>query len=551
MPQQFTDPYPGPVGIRPPAGLCEAYVRRGWWGRASLTSLLAESLVTHAAIPVKIHSAVRPWTGAVGDLDVAARRVSAALLRRGVNPGDVVAIALPNWAEAFAAFYGALLAGAVVLPIPHFYGHRELRFALTQAAAKVLIVADRVGARDVVSEVDDVRATTPALECVVVVGGRAPKWAFDFNDFIDGVPLGQVAVVDPAATAAIAYTSGTGSSPKGVLLSHRALVFELHHHMTDYVRPRRPQLMGLPASHVGGMLFTSLHPVMTGKPLYVTDSWNPTAVLRAMAAEGLSAGSGSPLFLTSLLDDPHFTSAHADLMGEVVQGGSPVPQSLVRRATELGISVIKAYGSTEHPSVTATASVDAACHQVATVGQALLGVDLRAVDASGAVCGSGVPGEIQTRGPDMFSGYLDATATRDAIDADGWFSTGDVGALDDQGYLTITDRKKDVIIRGGENISAVEVEELLSQLPGVAEVAVVAGPDDRMGERACAFVRVRAAADDLTMPRMREHLRSLGLATRKWPEEIRIVDDFPRTASGKIRKVDLRAELGSTYAVTD
>ena len=177
--------------------------------------------------------------------------------------------------------------------------------------------------------------------------------------------------------------------------------------------------------------------------------------------------------------------------------------------------------------------------------------ELRAVDGSGATCSPGVPGEIQTRGPDMFSGYLDANATRDAIDADGWFSTGDVGSLDDQGYLTITDRKKDVIIRGGENISAVEVEELLASLPSVAEVAVVAGPDLRMGERVCAFVRVRSAADDVSLLVVQEHLRNSGLATRKWPEQIRIVEDFPRTASGKIRKVDLRAELGSERVVSD
>ena len=284
MSQQFTDPIPGPVGVSPPAQLSEAYTRNGWWDTASLASVLASycssmppwrSRYTRHCDPGRVSSPI--CTSLLG-------RVSAALGRRGVKPGDVVAIALPNWAEAFAAFYGALLTGAVVLPIPHFYGHREMLFALEQAQARVLIVADRVAGRDVLAEVDGIRAMTPALD-LVVVGDRAPPWACTFEDFIDVAPCGDTIQPDPAATAAIAYTSGTGASPKGVLLSHRALLFELRHHMTGYVRPTRPPLMGLPASHVGGMLFTSLHPVLTGE----------TAVRhRLLGSHGCVAGDGGP-----------------------------------------------------------------------------------------------------------------------------------------------------------------------------------------------------------------------------------------------------------------
>jgi non-ribosomal peptide synthetase component E (peptide arylation enzyme) len=173
-------------------------------------------------------------------------------------------------------------------------------------------------------------------------------------------------------------------------------------------------------------------------------------------------------------------------------------------------------------------------------------VELRLVDERGCDVAPGTPGEIWSRGPDLCAGYTDPALTRDAFDAQGWYASGDIGILDADGYLTITDRKKDIIIRGGANISAAEIEELLVRMPGVAEVAVVAAPDQRLGEYACAFVRPRPGERAPDLESVRLHLESTGLARSKWPEELRAVDEFPRTPSGKIRKVVLRETLRAT-----
>jgi acyl-CoA synthetase len=158
-------------------------------------------------------------------------------------------------------------------------------------------------------------------------------------------------------------------------------------------------------------------------------------------------------------------------------------------------------------------------------------------------CPAGVPGEIYSRGPDCFPGYTDPALTKECFDADGWYATGDVGVLDDDGYLSIVDRKKDIIIRGGENVSALEVEELVLRLPGVAEVAVVAAPDARLGEHACAFLRPLPGGELPTLEAVRAHLDAAGLARQKWPEEVRVIEEFPRTPSGKVQKFALRDRL--------
>jgi acyl-CoA synthetase (AMP-forming)/AMP-acid ligase II len=204
--------------------------------------------------------------------------------------------------------------------------------------------------------------------------------------------------------------------------------------------------------------------------------------------------------------------------------------------------VTRAYGSTEHPSTTNSKADDPREKRNDTDGRALPGVELRLMDSDGREVDAGRPGEIWSRGPDLCAGYTDP-ALNEAFTRDGWYRTGDVGVLDAGGYLTITDRLKDIIIRGGENVSAAEVEELLQRMPGVAEVAVVAAPDPRLGEHGCAFVRILpdSAAPDLAA--LRRHLEAEGLARQKWPEELRVLSEFPRTPSGKIVKAELRRRL--------
>jgi len=265
----------------------------------------------------------------------------------------------------------------------------------------------------------------------------------------------------------------------------------------------------------------------------LVDVWDPGEVLRLMSEQGLGVTGGATYFMTSLLDHPDFTDDHLAMMPFAGLGGSTVPIAVMDRLAGLGIKAFRSYGSTEHPSVTGCLLEDPEAKRLTTDGRLLPGVELR-LEADG---------EIVTRGPDCCIGYTDADLTASVFDEDGWYHTGDVGVLDDEGYLTITDRLSDIIIRGGENISAQEIEELLLGMDAVAEASVVAAPDERLGERAAAFLRIHEGTTGPTLEQVRAHMEAAGLARQKWPESLQEVVDFPRTPSGKVQKYVLRQQL--------
>ena len=250
-----------------------------------------------------------------------------------------------------------------------------------------------------------------------------------------------------------------------------------------------------------------------------------------MSTIGVSGG--ATYFLTSLLDHPEFTPEHLALMPFAGLGGSTVPVAVTERATRLGIKVFRSYGSTEHPSITGCLLSEPESKRLTTDGRALPGVEVRLSEV----------GEILSRGPDCCLGYTDSELTRRVFDEDGWYHTGDVGILDDEGYLTITDRISDIIIRGGENLSSQEIEDVLLGMEAIAEVSVVGAPDERLGERAAAVVRTHPGLAAPTLEEVRSHLAAAGLARQKWPESIHVVDEFPRTPSGKVQKFRLRQQL--------
>jgi acyl-CoA synthetase (AMP-forming)/AMP-acid ligase II len=496
-----------------PAQLASRYVRDGQWTDDILGRVLDDGLRRGAAQPFTVRSHTRPWRGTLGDVRAMARRVAGGLRARGVGAGDAVAFQLPNWAEAAATFYAAATLGAVVVPIVHFYGPKEVGYILRRTNVKALVTADRFAHLDYLANLERLRPDLPDLELVSVVGEDAAGH-LPFADLLAAEAVDGPVEVDPASPALVAYTSGTTSDPKGVIHSHRSIVFEVKQLSGAQATGARPSLVGAPVGHGIGMLAALLIPVWQGNAIHLIDQWVPKEVLAAMLEEGVSAGAGATFFLTSLLDEPGIDDRHLELMHHMGLGGAAVPYAVAERATKLGLSLVRMYGSTEHPSITGCTHDDPLEKRLGTDGRPLAGVELRLVDDAGGDVATGEPGEIVSRGPDLFAGYTDASLNRECFDSDGWFSTGDIGVLDDDGFLAIVDRKKDIIIRGGENISALEVEELLLRMDGVAEVAVVAAPDVRLGEHAAAFVRLLpgspASAFDLTA--VRAHLDAAGLA---------------------------------------
>ena len=527
------------------------YVRQGFWDDQTLGRLLADGLRDAAELPFTVRSDRRPYRGTLGAVDALARQVAAGMRARGVEPGDAVAFQLPNWLEAAATFYAIAYLGAVVVPIVHFYGPKEVAYILARTRVKALVTADHFGAQDFLANLDTMRGDLHDLEWVAVVGDRVGPGDLAFDALLHAGSLDALAVVDPNAPALVAYTSGTTSDPKGVVHAHRTIGAEIRQLggiqpdevLADTEKPP-PSITGAPVGHGIGMLAALLMPVAGRRPIHLIDVWEPGRVLQAMLDLGCSAGQGSTYFLTSLLDHPDFDPVrHVALMPVIGLGGSAVPAAVGERAERLGITTTRSFGSTEHPSITGCSALSPRAKRLLTDGEPLPGVEIRLVDDDGHDVALGEAGEIWSRGPDCFVGYTDPELTVTAFAPGGWYMTGDVGILDADGYLAITDRKKDIIIRGGENVSAAEVEEILVRMPGVAEVAVVAAPDDRLGEIGCAHFRMLGGAPAPDLAAVRAALQAAGLARQKWPELLREVREFPRTPSGKIQKFVLRQRL--------
>jgi acyl-CoA synthetase len=505
-----------------PVELTKRYEDEGWWTQDTLGDLVARGLKDNPDTGFVVHSAVRPFAGTFHDVELEARRLAAGLHARGVGPSDVIALQLPNWKEAAAAFWASTFLGAVTVPIVHFYGRKELTHILGTAKPRVFITAEEFGR---------MKFQPDLCEDIPIVGLVGQN----YDDLLADEPLEGTLATDPAGPALIAFTSGTTSNPKGVVHSHQTLGFETRQLLENYPHDRGRQLTGTPVGHFIGMLGAFLIPVLEGAPIDLCDVWDPGEVLKLIERVGLSIGGGPPYFVTSVLDHPDCTAEHMRHFTTVGLGGSTVPAAVTRRLADLGIFVFRSYGSSEHPSITGSSPTAPEEKRLYTDGNPRPGVEIRL----------GPDGEIFSRGPDLCLGYTDPDLTAKFFDEDGWYRTGDVGVLDEDGYLTITDRKADVIIRGGENISALEVEEVLLTMPAVAEAVVVATPDARLGERAAAVLRLKPGHAMPTIDEVREHFKRAGVATQKWPEELHQVDDFPRTASGKVQKFLVRQGIAT------
>jgi acyl-CoA synthetase (AMP-forming)/AMP-acid ligase II len=299
-----------------------------------------------------------------------------------------------------------------------------------------------------------------------------------------------------------------------------------------------PQIMASPITHAAGMTLGLLAPIHRGEPVHLVDSFDIDLILDAAHQEGLAPGGGAEVFLSALIDHPKFTDELAARMGAVILGGSAVPETLVAKAAARGVTVLRCYGLTEHPTVSCGRIDDDPKNLAHTDGRLLDGVEVEIRDSTGAIQSAGYEGEIFTRGPDRCAGYL-RPQLNVVFDGEGWMSTGDIGFLNSAGHLTVTGRAKDLIIRHGVNISPAEIESVLLTCSSIADVAVIGVPDARTGERAVAVVVARHAAD-VTLDTLTGHLARLGVAKPKWPEEVRLVAELPRTASGKVIKSDLR-----------
>jgi acyl-CoA synthetase (AMP-forming)/AMP-acid ligase II len=464
-----------------------------------------------------------------------ASRIAGGLSALGAGRGDVVAVQLPASLEAVLAHAACALIGATLLPVIHIYGVHELQFVLKESGTKILITSAYFkdqNLREKVAGLSDLHA----LQHHITVG--APDGGACWQDLLASEPIGAVDRGVPQDIALLMYTSGTTSSPKGVQHSHAGISADLSLGIGEYVTADGPILCPWPPGHIAGFLVLARF-WAKGFNTILMEYWDGALAARLIDEYKVVLSQGTPFHLNAVLDAAERDGRDLSSIQEFVAGATIVSPALVNRSTAAGIVMLRSYGLTECPSATRGTRHDPLEKRLFTDGRATPGVKIRIVDDFGVDVPNGEPGEVILCAVKEFVGYRRAELNADVFLPGGWMRTGDIGVMDDEGYLSITDRKKDIIIRGGENISSREVEELVAMLAGVREVAAVGMPDERLGERVCVFVSLQENAS-LTLEDIDRFLQGKGVARQKTPERLVLVDDFPRTPSGKIKKNELR-----------
>lgn len=517
----------------------------GYWTDTSYDALLERAIEATPDKPALVgyradRSDVRRFSWReLGDL---VARAAAALRGLGVGAGDIVAVQLPNWWEFVVVSLAANRIGAVVNPLMPIFRERELGYMLGFAEAKVLVVPKVFRGFDHAAMAAGMRAGLPKLEHVIVVDG-------DGDDSFERTLLSGRARVDPVpgrpalaadAMAVVMFTSGTTGSPKGVMHStntllacNRSLAGRFHLDAVDVM------LACSPLGHMTGYAAIMLLGLSLGSTVVLQDIWEGHRGVQIMADEGVTFTAASTPFLSDICESVAGGAPRPEKLRNFLCGGAPIPPVLIERAArELGLKVCSLWGMTESLSSTLTEPERALEKSSRTDGRALEAVDVKVVDSDGKPMPVGQTGRLLVRGAQMFLGYYKRPDI-ETFDAEGWFDTGDLAYADDEGYIRINGRTKDVLIRGGENVPVVEIEALLYKHPAVAAASLVGYPDARLGERGCAFVVLRPQAS-LTLSDLQAWMAENKVAKQYWPERVRVVDDLPRTPSGKVQKFRLR-----------
>lgn len=467
-----------------------------------------------------------------------------ALRQRGVRAGNVVSFQLPNWHETLVINLAASIGGFVCNPIVPIYRDAEVGFILRHSHTKVLFIPETFRSTDYVAMVERLRSQLPQLQEVVLVRARRDGYGA-FSDWIAGDgPVAAFPDPDPNAVKLLLYTSGTTGDPKGVLHSHNTLRAEIDAVIRFWALTAKDVvLMPSPVTHITGYLYALELPFARGMKAVLMERWDASDALRMIEKHEASFSIGATPFLVELVSEVEKQAKRLPSLRLYGSGGAPVPPEVVRRATAVlpNCRTFRVYGSSEAPTVSLGVAPSDPVERGATTDGFIFNHDVRIVDAgSGALLPTGQAGEIVTRGPEVMLGYTNPQYTQEAFDAEGFFHTGDLGFVDAEGYITVSGRKKDLIIRGGENISPKEIEDVLHQHPAIMEAAVVAMPHPRMGETPCAYVALRPGRT-LDFDAMTRFLEQAKLARQKFPERLFILDELPHTASGKVLKHVLRA----------
>ena len=522
-----------------------AYRQQGLWGDASLADYWQQ---TARAMPDKIavvdnHGASYTYSA----LDHAASCLANWMLAKGIESGDRIAFQLPGWCEFTVIYLACLKIGAVSVPLLPSWREAELVWVLNKCQAKMFFAPTLFKQTRPVDLILPLQNQLLQLQQIVGVDKLAPATSsLSLSQIIAyNTPLTTAITVHGDELAAVLFTSGTEGLPKGVMLTHnnilaseRAYCARLNLTWQDVF------MMPAPLGHATGFLHGVTAPFLIGARSVLLDIFTPDACLALLEQQRCTCMLGATPFVYDLLNLLEKQPADLSALRFFLCGGTTIPKKVARECQQRGIKLLSVYGSTESSPHAVVNLDDPLSRFMHTDGYAAAGVEIKVVDDARKTLPPGCEGEEASRGPNVFMGYFDEPElTARALDEEGWYYSGDLCRMDEAGYIKITGRKKDIIVRGGENISSREVEDILLQHPKIHDACVVAMPDERLGERSCAYVVLKAPHHSLSLEEVVAFFSRKRVAKYKYPEHIVVIEKLPRTVSGKIQKFLLRKDI--------
>lgn len=522
-----------------------AYRQQGLWGDASLADYWQQ---TARAMPDKIavvdnHGATYTYSA----LDHAASCLANWMLAKGIESGDRIAFQLPGWCEFTVIYLACLKIGAVSVPLLPSWWEAELVWVLNKCQAKMFFAPTLFKQTRPVDLILPLQNQLPQLQQIVGVDKLAPATSsLSLSQILaDNTPLTTAITTHGDELAAVLFTSGTEGLPKGVMITHnnilaseRAYCARLNLTWQDVF------MMPAPLGHATGFLHGVTAPFLIGARSVLLDIFTPDACLALLEQQRCTCMLGATPFVYDLLNLLEKQPADLSALRFFLCGGTTIPKKVARECQQRGIKLLSVYGSTESSPHAVVNLDDPLPRFMHTDGYAAAGVEIKVVDDARKTLPPGCEGEEASRGPNVFMGYFDEPElTARALDEEGWYYSGDLCRMDEAGYIKITGRKKDIIVRGGENISSREVEDILLQHPKIHDACVVAMPDERLGERSCAYVVLKAPHHSLSLEEVVAFFSRKRVAKYKYPEHIVVIEKLPRTVSGKIQKFLLRKDI--------
>lgn len=532
--------------------LAKKYVEKGWWPNKVFIDVASETIRKNADRELVIDGDKR-FT--FRQIDEMATNLAKNFKNLGAKKGDTISVELPNCYQVFVVHLAIAKIGCVFNPIVPIYRDREVRFILGREKSAIMVTPSVYRNFDYAEMMQRLKPALPHLKHTIAWGEMHVKDTLSLDELLERAANIELKKedIDPNDIRVTVYTAGTTGEPKGVQHTHNNLMaMERDLKLVRKITENDIYFCPLPLCHQFGINFALDATFVLGCKIVLQDRWDPEVAIKLMEKERCTFTVLVPTMLQSILDLPPAREHDTSSLRWCLCGGAAVSPRLIERAwDELGChGACRAYGLSEAPNTTNGVPFDAPMEELKAKGATTDGkiagnYEAKIFAPDRKELGLGEEGELALRGPQLFLGYTNPKLNEDCFDEEGWYYTGDIGRIDKDGYWTVTGRLKDVIIRGGENISAKEIEDLLFKHPQIAEVAVVAMPDVMMGEKVCAYVKLKegVAESELSLEDVTSFLLEQGLSKRKLPERLEIISEFPRSSMGKIGKVDLRKDV--------